>query len=130
MKEINDREDIRLLVESFYRKVHEDDVIGEIFRNVLFFSWDTHIPIMIDFWESILLNKGSYKGNTMRVHIDLDKKHPLLPEHFVRWKKLFFETLDEHFYGENVAEAKRKVEIMEVLMQTKISQSKNPKFIQ
>ena len=129
-KPIENREDIQLLVEDFYRKVMDDAVIGGIFREVLFFSWDTHIPVMIGFWESMLLDKMSYKGNTMRVHIELNKKHPLTPDHFKQWKKLFFETLDEHFSGSKVTEAKRRVEAMEMLMQIKIAQSNNPNFIQ
>lgn len=129
-KDIANREDIRLLVENFYRKVIDDDLIGDIFRDVLVFRWDSHIPIMIGFWESVLLGSGTYKGNTMRVHIDLDKKHRLEPQHFARWKKLFFETLDEHFEGDVTGEAKKKVELMEVLMLTKITQSRNPNFIQ
>src|SRR3569623_1593238 len=98
-KEIENRGDIRLLVESFYSKVKEDGIIGEIFNDVLVFKWDTHIPVMIDFWETVLLGTATYRGNTMLVHIDLNKVHPLKPEHFQRWKKLFFETLDEHFTG-------------------------------
>jgi hemoglobin len=129
-KEIETRKDIGLLVERFYGKVKGDDLIGDIFNNELLFRWDTHIPIMIDFWESVLLGSAAYRGNTMRVHIELNKKHPLKPEHFARWKKLFFETLDEHFTGVRAEEAKKKVELMEVLMQTKIAQSNNPKFIQ
>ena len=129
-KDITNRDDIRLLVESFYNKVINDDVIGDIFQDVLVFRWDTHIPIMITFWESVLLGSATYKGNTMRVHIDLDKKHRLEPEHFARWKKLFFETLEDYFEGEITNEARKKVELMEVLMQTKIAQSRNPNFIQ
>jgi hemoglobin len=129
-KEIENREDIHLLVEDFYTKVMADDTIGPIFTETLFFKWDTHIPVMIDFWETMLLEKGIYKGNTMRVHIELNKKFPLTGIHFARWKKLFFETLDEYFTGAKVAEAKKRVELMEALMQTKIAQSNNPNFIQ
>lgn len=67
-KEIENRDDIRLLVESFYRKVIDDNIIGDIFRETLFFKWETHIPVMIDFWETMLLNTSKYKGNTMRAH--------------------------------------------------------------
>lgn len=129
-KDIKNRDDIRLLVERFYEKVKTDDLIGDIFNNELFFRWDKHIPIMIDFWETVLLGAAAYRGNTMRVHIELNKKHPLKPEHFIRWKKLFFETLDEHFAGQKVEEAKKRVELMETLMQTKIAQSNDPNFIQ
>ena len=128
-KGIKNRDDIGLLVERFYEKVKGDDLIGDIFNNELFFRWDTHIPIMIDFWESVLLGSATYRGNTMRVHIELNKKHPLKPEQFARWKKLFFETLDENFTGANAEDAKKKVELMEALMQAKIVQSNNPNFI-
>ena len=129
-KEIETREDISLLVENFYRKVMDDDLLEVIFKETLFFNRDTHIPVMIDFWETLLLKKASYKGNTMRAHIDLNKKFPLKPDHFKQWKKLFFETLDEHFTGRKVLEAKKRVELMEVLIQTKIAQSNNSNFIQ
>ncbi|HVW12588.1 MAG TPA: group III truncated hemoglobin [Mucilaginibacter sp.] len=129
-KPIENREDIRLLVENFYSKVKNDDMIGDIFNDVLVFRWDTHIPIMIDFWDTVLLDGSSYRGNTMRVHIELNKVHPLKPEHFARWKKLFFETLDEHFAGDKANEAKSRVELMEVLIQTKIARSDDPNFIQ
>ena len=129
-KPIENRDDVRLMVEDFYEKVKKDSIIGDIFNNTLFFKWDTHIPIMINFWETVLLDGTSYRGNTMRVHIELNKLHPLKAEHFIRWKKLFFETLDEHFTGEKVSEAKKRVELMEALMQTKIAQSTGPNFIQ
>jgi hemoglobin len=127
---IESRDDVRLLVEDFYEKVKRDDTIGEIFNNVLFFKWETHIPIMIDFWETVLLDGTNYRGNTMRVHIELNKMYPLTPEHFAQWKKLFFKTLDKHFIGEKVDEAKNRVALMEVLMQNKIAQSNDPNFIQ
>ena len=126
---IENRDDIKLMVEDFYEKVKKDDVIGDIFNNVLYFKWDTHIPIMIDFWESVLLEGTQYKGNTMRKHIELDQQHPLKPEHFERWEKLFFETLDELFTGPKVEEAKNKAELMATLMQLKITRSKDSNFI-
>lgn len=130
MKEIETREDVELLVEEFYKKVKQDELIGYIFNNVENFNWDTHIPIMVSFWETILLDAGTYRGNPMLTHIQLNKKNPLLPEHFTRWKQLFFETLDENFTGVKVAEAKQRVESMAMLMQYKIDQSSKPGFIQ
>jgi hemoglobin len=128
-KAIENRDDIRVLVESFYEKVKADDIIGDIFNNVLYFKWETHIPIMIDFWETVLLEGDKYRGNTMRTHIELNQQHPLKPEHFERWRKLFFDTLDEHFTGTKAEEAKKRAELMEALIQTKIKQSNKPNFI-
>lgn len=130
IKEITTREDITLLVESFYTRVKDDEVIGYIFRDLEHFSWDTHIPIMVNFWSTILLDEMSYKGNPMIKHIDLHRRTPLTQEHFTRWKHLFFATLDDLFEGERVNEAKKRVEAMEILMLMKIRDSEQQGFIQ
>jgi hemoglobin len=129
-KEIADKADIEFLVNAFYIKVKADDLIGYIFNDALNFNWETHIPVMVSFWETMLLDEITYKGNPMLTHIELNKRVPLIPAHFARWKKLFFETLDENFEGERVAEAKKRVLAMEGLMQIKIAQSQNRGFIQ
>ena len=129
-REISTREDIQLLVESFYARVMKDDLLGSIFNQLLYFKWDVHIPVMINFWSTMLLDEVSYKGNPMLTHIELDKSHPLTQAHFDRWRELFFETLDEHFTGERVDEAKRRVKAMEGLMLYKIEQSKKRGFVQ
>src|SRR5689334_24440191 len=98
-KLLNEREDIELLVKSFYERVRRDDLLAPIFNNVEYFSWDTHIPVMISFWESVLLDAATYKGNTIQKHISLHRQTPLTAELFDRWKKVFFETLDELFEG-------------------------------
>jgi hemoglobin len=127
---LDNREAVELLVDSFYTKVKQDDLLAPIFNNADFFSWDTHIPIMVNFWETLLLHTASYKGNTMQKHITLHRRTPLTPELFERWKRLFYSTLDEHFEGENVLEARRRVEAMSALMQYKIQQSEEQGFIQ
>lgn len=130
IKEITTREDITLLVESFYTRVKDDEVIGYIFRDLEHFSWDTHIPVMIDFWCTLLLDEMAYKGNPMIKHIDLHRRTPLTQEHFTRWKHLFFATLDDLFEGERVNEAKKRVEAMEILMLMKIRDCEQQGFIQ
>ena len=127
---LNSREAIELLVNSFYTKVKQDELLSPIFNNVEFFSWDTHIPVMVDFWETLLLDTATYKGNTMQKHITLHRRTPLTPELFERWKLLFYSTLDELFEGENVVKAHKRVEAMSGLMQFKIQQSEQKGFIQ
>ena len=128
-KEIETRADIELLVDEFYKRVKKDEVIGYIFNNAVNFSWEKHIPVMYSFWESMLLDKFTYKGSLMMKHLELDEREQLKPEHFARWKKLFFETLDAFFEGEKADEAKKKVESMEQLMQFKIEQNRKGKLL-
>ncbi len=127
---INNKAAIEFLVVEFYKKVKNDTEIGYIFNDVANFKWETHVPIMVSFWETMLLDKVTYKGNPMLAHIELNKKTPLTPAHFAQWKKLFFDTLNENFEGEGVMEAKKRVEAMKGLMMFKIEQSKNKGFIQ
>src|SRR3990170_5031551 len=126
---LDNREAVELLVHSFYVKVKQDDLLAPIFNNAENFQWDTHIPVMINFWETLLLDAATYKGNTMQKHIELHKRHPLTPKHFERWKALFYATLDEFFEGPGVVEAHKRVEAMSGLMQFKIQQSEKKGFV-
>ena len=112
-----------MLVRTFYVKVKADDLLGPIFNNAENFSWEIHIPIMINFWETIILDTGSYTGNTLQVHLDLHRRHPLTKEHFDRWKLLFYSTLDELFEGKEVDLVRRRVESISGMIQYKISGS-------
>ena len=119
--DISSRKDIQLLIDSFYAKVQEDDLIGYIFGEVAQVDWPRHLPVMYDFWEGLLLGNAVYRGNPMAKHIALDKKVKLTPAHFERWKALFYETLDTLYEGKIATEAKKRVESISHLMQAKIS---------
>jgi hemoglobin len=127
---LDNRAAVQLLVDSFYTRVKQDDLLAPIFNNTEYFSWETHIPVMVSFWETLLLDAATYKGNTMQKHIQLHRQHPLTPQLFDRWKELFYETLDTLFEGPQVKEARKRVEAMSALMQYKIKASEQKGFIQ
>lgn len=129
-KDISTRQDIEKMVDSFYTLVKKDEVIGYIFNEVVELSWVKHIPVMYNFWDTILLGSNTYKGNPMQIHIDLDKKETLKPEHYERWVKLFTETIDSLFEGDKAEEAKTRAQNMIGLIAFKVEQSRNPKFVQ
>jgi hemoglobin len=97
-KDIITREDVKTLVNGFYDKVKTDELIGPVFSHV---DWPNHLPVMYDFWASILLGDQSYRGNPFQKHLPL----PLERRHFDRWLKLFTETVHENFTGEKAKEA-------------------------
>lgn len=130
MTDIKGREDIIKLVDAFYQKVLKDDLIGSIFTDTIDFIWNEHIPIMYDFWESVLFHKAIYKGNPMLKHIELNKKVKLRERHFQRWLSVWKITVDELFKGEIADKAIEKSIMMKNLMQYKIEQSSNENFIQ
>lgn len=82
---------IRRLVETFYARVLKDADLGPIFRERLSHRWDDHLSIMVDFWSSIALRTGRYKGKPQVAHMGLG----LTPELFDRWLDLFEVTAKE-----------------------------------
>lgn len=79
------------LVHTFYGKVRTDPLIGPVFERVIE-DWDPHLAKMCDFWSSVMLMSGRYKGNPMIAHMRLKM---VRPEHFERWLELFNETAAE-----------------------------------
>ena len=120
LKDIETADDIKHLVDQFYSKVIEDEVIGYFFTEIVSLDWNLHIPIMYQFWETILLAKAAYKGNPVIKHTALHKKEPIESQHFDRWIMLWESTIDEHFSGTVAQEAKKKAIAMRMLMTAKI----------
>lgn len=98
--DIATRADIVRLVDSFYRLVREDEVLGPIFDDVAQVDWAAHLPKMYDFWEAVLFGRATFKGNPLAVHLALAQKTPLTSHEFDRWVALFHATVEELFEGE------------------------------
>lgn len=120
-KDICNRNDIILLVDTFYTKVQENNLIGPIFTEIVKVDWSHHLPKMYDFWESILFGKAVYKGNPMLTHFDINKKISLQNTEFETWKTLFFNTVDELFNGEQAELIKQKAQSIADLMHFKLN---------
>jgi hemoglobin len=106
--DISTREDIVLLVNTFYDKVKANALIGYIFNDVAKVNWQEHLPKMYSFWASMLLDEHSYSGNPMIKHIELSKITKLTKVEFSEWLRLFNETVDELFEGTTANEAKAR----------------------
>ena len=116
MKDIESRADIEQLITIFYEKVKLDINIGFIFNDVVKMDWPHHIPVIVDFWETILLDNPLYIKNAMEVHYDLNKKVPLQKQHFDSWLHLFTTTVDELFEGKIAVLAKARAKSIGHLM--------------
>jgi hemoglobin len=90
--------EISNLVDTFYAKVRLDTDIGPIF-NAIVGDWPHHLATLKDFWSTVLLTTGRYKGDPMMTHLQL----PLDPDHFERWLALFAETATEVFTPDHAA---------------------------
>ena len=123
--DIENRADIDKLVNLFYERVKKDKTIGFIFNEVVKMNWEKHIPLIADFWETILLDNPVYKNNAMEVHYDINRKLPLQPEHFETWLQLFNETIDELFEGKKAMLAKTRAKSIAAVMQFKMNNVNN-----
>jgi hemoglobin len=128
-RDIASRADIEALVNRFYEQVKTDEVIGFIFTKVIPMDWEHHIPVIVDFWETILLDNIVYKKNAMEVHYDVNKKVSLQKEHFDRWILLFNGTVDEMYSGVKATLAKTRASSIAAVMQFKMQDAGNEKSI-
>jgi len=128
-KDIESRADIEQFIISFYEKVRQDKTIGFIFNDIVDMDWPHHIPVIVDFWETILLDNPVYKKNAMEVHYDLNKKVALKKEHFESWLHLFNSTVDELFEGKIAALAKTRAKGIADVMLLKMSNLNNNSII-
>lgn len=120
MPDIRDREDILVLVRTFYSAAFRDPLIGKIFTEVAHMDLDHHLPIMGDFWESVLFQAGGYHRNALALHSALHTKHPLTAEHFERWLLLWRTTVDDLHEGPVAEFAKEQAGRIALSMQRRL----------
>jgi hemoglobin len=85
-------EQLSTLVDRFYAKVRNDEMIGPLFNEAIG-DWPGHLEKLNAFWSSVMLTSGRYKGNPMAMH--LRHSEAIRPAMFVRWLKLWGETARE-----------------------------------
>ena len=81
---------IHNLVHAFYATVRTDPALGPIFNRIVE-DWDDHLAKLCDFWSSVLLLTGRFKGAPMPAHIRIAE---IRPTHFARWLHLFRQTAE------------------------------------
>ncbi len=117
MKEISNKEDIKILVDAFYNKVRTDQLIGPVFAGAIpNDKWPKHLERMYSFWNTVLFGSQEYRGNPFSKHSSL----PISKPHFDRWLELLDTTIDTHFEGEKADEMKRRATNMGMLFQSKL----------
>ena len=116
--DIATREDIEVLVNEFYKKVQADELLAPVFSHV---DWPHHLPVMYNFWSSMLLGDQTYRGNPFEKHLPL----PVQTSHFHQWLKLFRETVNENFAGEKADEALLRAEGIAGIFQARMGLIRN-----
>lgn len=102
LKTAFDEDNLRHLVYTFYGRVREDPLLGPIFGRAIGddeANWAPHLETMTAFWHSMVLHKGTYRGNPLVRHKAVGG---IEPAHFTRWL-LLFEQVAREVYDERTA---------------------------
>jgi hemoglobin len=120
-RDIQTRTDLETVLTAFYKQVFADAVIGPFFTEVVPIKLETHLPVITDFWEAVVLGTHSYRKNVMELHRQIHEKAALEKKHFDRWLQLFTQTIDAHFEGPNATLMKQRAVSIATLMQLKFN---------
>ena len=70
------------LLADFYGRVRADSALGPIFEAAVE-DWPHHLAKLEDFWSSVMLTSGRYKGNPVAIH--LRHKAQITPDLWPLW---------------------------------------------
>jgi len=115
-RDIGTLDNIKLLVDTFYGKIRENELLGPIFNGILKDRWPAHLEKMYRFWQTVLLEQHTYTGSPFMPHAKL----PVEKLHFDTWLKIWYATVDDFFKGSKADEAKWRGEKMAEMFLYKI----------
>ena len=121
MRDIENRHDIEQILKAFYEEAFKDELIGRFFIEVVPLDLETHLPVITDFWESIIFNTHGYRKNVMEVHQHIHSLSHIKKEHLNKWVELFTKTVDESFVGNKATLMKHRAASIATLMDIKLN---------
>lgn len=61
-------DDLASLIPQFYERVRADAQLGPVFAAAIP-DWQQHLAKLVDFWSSVMLGSGRYKGQPVPAHL-------------------------------------------------------------
>ena len=104
--DIAGRGDLAALLRDFYGRAFRDELLGPSFVDIARMDLDAHLPVISDFWETVLFRAGTYRRNALAPHQRLHSRADLTPAHFTRWLALWCATVDDRHAGPKAELAK------------------------
>lgn len=115
-KDIENLDDIKLMVNTFYGRIQKNEVLGPIFEEKVGGRWEQHLEKMYRFWQTILFNVHTYSGAPFPPHARM----PIDESHFIIWVQNWTGTVDEFFVGPIADEAKKRGTLMAAIFNSKL----------
>jgi hemoglobin len=128
LPDITGRSDLIRLVDAFYAKVRADGDLGHVFDGVAKVNWESHLPKLYDFWDTVLFRAGTFRGNPIAAHANLIPLTAMEWPLFERWLEIFRTTVDEFFAGERAGHIVRCAEDMASVIYSRIHGVPDPRF--
>lgn len=119
--DILDANDVKLLVNTFFAKVRQDEKLAPIFDRRIGDDWPQYLEKMSRFWQTVLLEEHTYFGSPFPPHANLPVEHV----HFERWLELFHCTVNTLFVGEKAEQAKWRGNKMAEMFEVKMRHPNN-----
>lgn len=129
MRDIESRQDIDEVLRAFYVRAMADDTIGYLFTEVAKLDLEEHLPVIGDFWDSVVFGTGIYQRHgryPMAIHLDLNRKSRMTRVHFERWLEIFQTTVNESFAGPRAKDMVLRAQAIAARFLTGISMQENP----
>lgn len=120
-----DETDLSRLVDHFYDQVRMDPLLGPLFNQAVG-DWPAHLHKLADFWSSVMLTTGRYKGQPLPAH--LRHRAAITPEMFTRWLALWEESAMRCLPPEGAAAVVAKAHRIAASLQMALFQRLPPLF--
>ena len=117
---ITSRKDIEQIISYFYELSFQDERLGKIFKEIAPLHLETHIPLVTDFWEGILLDGDKYRGNVTEKHFNVNALTSLTKSDFDNWYNYWQKAVDNLFSGEKAEMAKFRARSIADIMSYKM----------
>ena len=120
--DIQSREDLEKIISRFYQKLIQDALMYPFFEEIVEKNdLESHLSVIVDFWEDILFQTYKYRNNPMKKHLDFHKKMKFEKEHFQQWLSYLNQTIDDHYKGSVSDRMKARATSIALVMQTKMN---------
>ena len=128
LRDLATRTDVELLLCRFYSQAFNDEVLAEPFAELSSRGLDEHLPVMCDFWETVLFRSGLYRRNALHAHRHIHQLTPLAVQHFLRWLALWTTTIDQMYQGPVAEHAKIQAVRIAVAMHRRLTGTDAPRL--
>ncbi len=103
LPDIQTARDVQALVDAFYHKANQDDLLAPAFRAAAHVYWPRHLTSFYEFWSTELLSPHpTITPRPVPAHLALPRSTP----HHNRWVQLFDAAVEERFAGQRAGHAK------------------------